>query len=125
MILSDNLAGILLVTGLVTASPVLQFLAPALGLKVLFKLAPPEGAGGFFTRHWGLMATAFGALLIFASSHPEVRAPVMLAAMIEKAGLVGLIAADWREPHTAGMRLTAVFDSACVVLYGLVLLHVA
>ena len=125
MILSNNLADILLVTGAVTASPILQFLAPALGLKVLFKLAPPESAGGFFTRHWGLMAASFGGLLIYAAHHPEVRAPVMLAAMIEKAGLVGLIAADWKQPHTAGMRLTAVFDSACVVIYGLVLLHVA
>ncbi len=125
MIISDNLAGILLVTGIVTASPILQYLAPALGLKVLFKLAPPEGAGGFFTRHWGLMAAAFGALLIFAAHHPEVRSAVMLAAMIEKAGLVGLIAADWKKPHTAGMRLTALFDSACVVLYGLSLAHLA
>lgn len=125
MILSDHLADILLVTGVVTALPILQFLAPALGLKLLFKLAPPEGAGGFFTRHWGLMAAAFGGLLIYAAHHPHLREPVMLAAMIEKAGLVGLIAADWKQPHTAGMRLTALFDTACVVIYGLVLLHVA
>lgn len=125
MIISDNIAGILLVTGIVTASPILQFLAPALGLKVLFKLAPPEGAGGFFTRHWGIIVGAFGALLVYASYHPEVRAPLMLAAMIEKAGLVGMIAADWKKPHTAGMRLTAVFDTACVLIYGLYLVHFA
>jgi hypothetical protein len=125
LIISDNIAGILLVTGIVTASPILQFLAPALGLKVLFKLAPPEGAGGFFTRHWGIIVGAFGALLVYASYHPEVRAPLMLAAMIEKAGLVGMIAADWKKPHTAGMRLTAVFDTACVLIYGLYLVHFA
>ena len=125
MILSDHIAEVLLVTGLVTASPILQFLAPAFGLKVLFKLAPPEGAGGLFTRHWGIMAAAVGALLVYAGSHAHLRQPLMLAAMLEKAALVGLIAADWKQQHTAGMRLTAVFDTVCVILYGLYLLHLA
>ena len=125
MIVTDHIAAILLVTGVVTASPLLQFLAPTLGLKVLFKLAPPEGAGGFFTRHWGVIVGGFGALLVYAASHPELRAPLMLVAVLEKAGLVGMIAADWKQPHTAGMRLTAAFDTTCVVVYGLYLLHLA
>jgi hypothetical protein len=125
VIITEHIAGILLVTGVVTASPILQFLLPGPGLKVLFQLAPPAEAGGFFTRHWGLIVGGFGALIVYAASHPELRAPLLFVAVIEKAGLVAMIAADWKKPHTAGMRLTAAFDSTCVVLYSLYLLHLA
>jgi Na+-transporting NADH:ubiquinone oxidoreductase subunit NqrB len=125
VIITDHIGAILVVTGVVTASPILQYLLPGLGLKVLFQLTPPAEAGGFFTRHWGLIVGGFGALLVYSASHPELRAPLMLVAVIEKAGLVGMIAADWKKPHTKGMRLTAAFDSTCVVLYGLYLLHLA
>jgi hypothetical protein len=125
MIITDNIKAILVVTGVVTASPILQFLSPALGLKLLFKLGVPPGAGGFFARHWGLIVGGFGALLVYAAYHPELRAPLMLVALIEKAGLVTLIALDWSKPHTAGLRLSAAFDATCVLVYGAYLLHLA
>ena len=125
MIITDNIGAILLVTGVVTASPVLMALSPALGLKLLFKVEPSADHGLFFMRHWGLIVGCVGALLVYAGSHPELRAPLVLAVLVEKAGLVAMIAADWKKPHTAGMRLTAAFDSSCVVIYGLYLLHLA
>jgi hypothetical protein len=109
---------VLLVTGIVTALPILQFVLPAPALRLLYKLELPDPAGALFARHWGLMAACFGGLLVFASGHPEARAPIVFAAMIEKAGLAILIFAAWSKPHVRGMRLAGVFDAACTVLYG-------
>ncbi len=116
--LSRTMPMILLVTGIVTALPVLQFIAPAPALRLLYKLEIRDQAGVFFARHWGLLAAAMGGLLIYASGHPEVRAPIVLAAMLEKAGLVGLISAGWSQPHTRGMKLVFAFDLTCVAVYG-------
>jgi hypothetical protein len=121
-VLSQHIGAVLLVTGVITASPVLQFFAPGPGLKLLFKVEPPEGAGGFFARHWGLVVFAFGALLVYAGFHPEVRTPLLVVAIAEKLGLVALVAANWKEPWAAGFKLSAAFDSLCCLLYGLYLL---
>src|SRR5690349_5233135 len=116
--LASHISAVLLVVGVVTALPILQFLFPALGLRLLYKLELRDEAGLFFARHWGLLAACFGGLLVYASAHPEAREPIVLAAMLEKAGLVGALAADWRKPHTRGMRLVAAFDGACIVVFG-------
>ncbi len=89
----------------------------------MFGIDAPEAAGGLFTRHWSLLAPSLGALLIYAAWHPELRAPLMLAAGFEKAGLVGLIAADWKKRHTARMRPIVIFDSAIVSVYAIYLFH--
>ncbi|MCK6546366.1 hypothetical protein L6R52_11000 [Myxococcota bacterium] len=126
MFVTEHISTILLVTGLVTAAPILQFFAPTLALKLLYQLEPhAEPAGAFFSRHWGMIVGCFGALLVYSASHPEVRAPLMVAAVVEKIALVGMIVAGWRAPHTKGMRLVVAFDSTCVVLYSLYLLGVA
>ena len=108
---------ILIVTGVVTALPVLVFVAPARALRLLFKLDLRDEAGLMFAQHWGLLAATMGGLLIYAAGDPEVRAVIVLAAMLEKAGLVGCIAAGWKKPHTRGLRLVFAFDLACTALY--------
>lgn len=126
MFITEHISTILLVTGLVTAAPILQFVAPRLALRLLYQLEPhAEPSGAFFSRHWGMIVGCFGALLVYASSHPELRAPLMTAAVVEKVALVGMILASWSAPHTKGMRLVVVFDSTCVVVYTLYLLGVA
>jgi hypothetical protein len=118
--LASVIAPILLVTGIVTALPVLQFIAPGPALRLLYKLELRGETELFFARHWGLLAGAIGGLLIYASGHP---APIVVAAMLEKAGLVGLISAGWNQPHTRGMRLVFAFDLTCTLLYGAWLLN--
>jgi hypothetical protein len=70
-----------------------------------------------------LLASSLGALLIYAAWHPALRAPLMFAAGIEKAGLVGLILADWKKPHTAGMRPIVIIDLVIVSVYAVYLCH--
>jgi hypothetical protein len=116
-VLDQYFSIILVVAGVFTMLPLVQFVAPANGLRLLYKLDLSEPAGRLFARHWGLMAACFGGLLVYAGSHPAVRAPIVLGAMIEKAGLVGLVLADWSQPHARGLRLACVFDAACTLIF--------
>ena len=115
--LAAHIGAVLAVTGLITTLPIILFLAPAPGLRLLFKVELADRAGLFMARHWGLLAFTIGVLLVYAAGHPAVRVPAVLAALVEKTGLVALIGWQWNEPHTRGMRLTALFDGACSAVY--------
>ncbi len=123
MIITEHIHIILLLSGAFTLLPILVFLLPTRGPRLLFGIDAPDGAGGLFTRHWSVLAPSLGALLIYAAWHPELRAPLMLAAGIEKGGLIGLIMADWNKPHTAGMRPIVIVDLAIVAAYAMYLFH--
>ncbi len=120
--LDRYIAKILYITGFVTITPLLQFLAPTMNLQ-LSNLTVGDATGMLFAQHWGLMAACFGALLMFAASRPAVRRPIMLAALVEKLGLVVLVVLGWNTPQLAGLHLAAFFDGACVLIYAAYLLQ--
>ena len=113
----EHFTWVLWITGALTATPILQFVAPRLVLKRMYRIELADEAGVMFARHWGLLAAAFGGLLLYAAGHPAVRVPIVLAAAAEKAGLVACIALAFDKPYTKGLRLVAVVDAICVVLY--------
>jgi len=115
--LAAHIGAVLAVTGIITALPVVLFAAPAQRVRQLLKLELADRGALFIARHWGLLAFAMGALLAYAAGRPELRAPVVVAALVEKAGFVFLVATQWGEPHTRGMRLAAVFDGACSAIF--------
>jgi len=115
--LAAQIGAVLAVTGVITALPVVLFAAPAQRVRQLLKLELADRGALLIARQLGLLAFAMGALLVYAAGHPELRAPVVLAALVEKAGFVVLVAAQWSEPHTRGMRLPAAFDAACSAIY--------
>lgn len=117
--LAEHIAAILWVTGAITASPILQFIAPRTTLARLYQIELTDEAGLFFARHWGLLAAAIGGLLMFAAGHPAVREAVVTAALVEKAGIVVTFAAVYRRPFARGLRLVAAFDTACVIVYAI------
>ncbi len=123
MIITEHIHIVLLLSGAFTMLPIVVFLLPTRGPRLLFGVDAPDGAGGLFTRHWSLLAPSLGALLIYAAWHPALRAPLMLAAGIEKAGLIGLIVADWKKPHTARMRPILIIDVVIVSVYAVYLFH--
>jgi len=124
MSLVTHFAVVLYVIGVITASPILIFLAPSPGLRALFKLEMADEAGRFFVRHWALLCGLIGAAIVYAGLHPEVREPVLLGAMVEKAALVMMIALNWNRPFARGMKLTAFFDGACSLIFAAwLLLH--
>jgi len=117
--LVEHFAAILWVTGAITATPILQFLAPRQVLAMMYRIELTDEAGLLWARHWGLLAASIGGLLMFAAGHPEVRPAVVAAALVEKAGLVVAVgvALVRRRPFARGLRLAVVFDTACVLLY--------
>jgi len=125
MIIADHISAILTVTGIVTALVVLQFFFPVAVLRLLSKLSIEDEAGLFFACHWGLLAFVIGGLLVYAAGHAEAREAIMIAAAVEKAGLVGLVLLNASKPFTHGLRLAAVFDGVCVLIYSAYLLGLA
>jgi len=117
MPISDHISAVLYVTGVITASVVVQFFFPAKALKLLNNIEIHDEAGLLFARHWSLLAFCLGGLLIYAADHPQARVTIMLFALIEKVGLVALIARQAKRPFTRGLRLTALFDSLCSLLF--------
>jgi hypothetical protein len=115
--LVEHFAAVLWVTGAITMTPVLQFLAPKQVLALMYRIELTDEAGLLFARHWGLLAASLGGLLLFAAAHPAVRPAVVTAALVEKAGIVVAFALVRRRPFARGLRLMAGFDAACVVLY--------
>jgi len=104
-------------TGLATMLPGLQFVFPVPMLGALGIDVGDSAAAMFYARHWGLMALCVGALIVHASRPVASRRQIVLAAMVEKLGLVLLVAMAWNEPALRGLRGAAVFDGACVLLY--------
>ena len=120
MIASHSVA-ILVATGLYTAVAVLQLFAPRTSLAVIFGIQTDDRFTLLLARHWGLLAALVGGLLVYAAFHPEVRAPVVVVAIVEKLTLAGLVFfASWKRTPTA--TRTAVVDVAIAVLLLLLLL---
>jgi len=116
-VLVEHFAAVLWVTGAITTVPVLQYFAPRQVLALMYRIELTDEPGLFLARHWGLLAACFGGLLMFAAAHPEVRPAVVAAALVEKAGIVVAFLLVRRCPFARGLRLAAVFDTVCVLLY--------
>ena len=78
---------ILIVTGAFTALAFGQFTAPSKLLRLIYGQAQADAASLMLARHWGLLVSCVGLLLIYAAFEPTVRIPVMIFAMIEKIAL--------------------------------------
>jgi hypothetical protein len=115
--LAEHFAAVLWVTGAITATPVLQFLAPRQVLARMYRIEITDEAGLFFARHWGLIAASVGGLLMFAAAHPALRPAVVAAALFEKAGIIVAYAIVRHRPFARGLRVAVVFDTVCVAMY--------
>ena len=111
---------ILIVTGAITAIALLQFIAPASVLRMIYGEAPTDEVGLAVARHWGLLTFLVGALLVYAAFYPSVRGPAMVIAVIEKAALgLGVFATSLRT-HSAAAAIAA-GDSLIALIYVLYL----
>ena len=110
---------VLIVTGIITAIAVLQLIAPASVLRMIFGEAPDE-LGLAVARHWGLLTFLIGALLVYAAFHPSVRGPATVVAVIEKAALgLGVFGTSLRTRPAA--VAVAAGDSLFALIYVLYL----
>jgi len=118
--ISSHGVAILVATGVYTAGALLQLFAPRTSLALIFGVQPGDPFTLLISRHWGLLAALVGSLLVYSAFHPEVRAPVMVVAIVEKLVLAGLtFFGSWKR--TPAATRTAVVDVAIAVLLLLVL----
>jgi hypothetical protein len=67
-------------------------------------------------RHWALLVTLVGCLLVYSAYHPEVRPAVMIVAIVEKLAIGVLVfASPWRR--RLGAATVAAGDTAIALLY--------
>jgi hypothetical protein len=108
---------ILLITGLATAGALVLCLAPVTMTKMLFGQAPSDAASLFIVRHWGLLVSLVGALLIYAAYHPDVRVPALVVAIVEKAAIaLGLLISPLRRRPAVLLMVLADGGMALVFL---------
>ncbi len=119
MMLESQTGAILIVTGAITLLAAAAVVAPAAVLRTVFGSTKPDFVARPVTRHWGLLVALFGALLVYAGYHPEVRAPVMLAAAIEKLGVAAIF--GFVVPRRPLLLAIIAGDAAMAILYLLIL----
>lgn len=107
---------ILIVTGVLTASMLLQFFAPVTMVRRNFGAELKDDVSILLARHWGLLVFCFGVLLILAARNEAIRVPVIIAAGVEKLGLIGFVLAGPLKKHPATL-VVAIADSVMVLLY--------
>ena len=119
--IDKHFSKILIISGIITMLPIVMFFFPWAMLS-LFGLNVGREAGVPFTKHWGLLAFCFGALLVYSAKHVELRRPIVIAAAIEKVGLCVIIAMAWNEPSLQALRPILFVDGIIVLIYGVWLL---
>ena len=112
---------ILYVSGIITMLPVVMFFLPWAMFNLL-GISVGREAGVPFTKHWGLLAFCFGALLVYSASHAEIRRPIVVAAAIEKLGMMVIIAMAWNEASLQALRPLLFIDGIMVALFAVYLL---
>jgi hypothetical protein len=120
MLIGRVIDPILIVTGIITALPVLQFVAPRPVLKALHGVTITEEPALLFARHWGLVTLTLGALLVYASRNHGAAPAIVLFVLVEKVGYAALVLAHWRT--LPKMRTGGIFDAVCSVVYAAYLL---
>jgi hypothetical protein len=110
---------ILLITGLATAAALGLFVAPVPVMKVLFAQVPSDALSLFIVRHWGLLLSLVGALLVYAAYHAEVRVPALLVASAEKVAFaLGMLLSPLRSrPPVLVMALADAGMAAAYLTY--------
>ena len=119
--IAKHFTKILYVSGIITMLPIVMFFLPWAMLG-LVGLDVGREAGVPFTKHWGLMAFCFGALLVYSASHAEIRRPIVIAAAIEKLGMMVIIAMAWNEASLQALRPLLFINGIMVALFAVYLL---
>ncbi|WP_439400433.1 hypothetical protein ACRQ5Q_43730 (plasmid) [Bradyrhizobium sp. PMVTL-01] len=115
-----NIEVILIVTGALTATMLVQFIAPSWVLHRTFGEIPAGAASMVLARHWGLLLFCVGALLVRSAFDPAIRQAAVLFALVEKAVFAAcVLGTPLRQRPTASMM--AIGDALMAVIYALYL----
>ena len=108
---------IIAVSGVITAvAGLTALLAPHLLLRLGFAEESAPGSMVFLVRHWGVLLTVVGALIVYSAGAPEIRTPVLVAAAVEKLA-IGLLLFLGSMKRTSLMTAVALGDAVFAILY--------
>lgn len=119
--ISAHIETILLIVGAITASMLLQAIAPRLAQRIFFGRTVDDEYALFLARAAALPIGTLGLLLIWASFDEAIRIPIVVAAVFSKAVFVAFIAAHWRVTGKSFV-LTMVVDGIAIALLAAYLL---
>ena len=118
--ISSNIEAVLVVTGVLTAGALVQFVAPSWTLRHTFGEVPSGAVSMTLARHWGLLLFCVGALLVYSAFYRPLREPAVVLALVEKAGFVACVfATSLRQRPMASIM--AAGDAVMSVVYVLYL----
>lgn len=115
--ISANIEWVMIVSGVLTASMILQAIAPRYALMQTFGEDLPGPLGEAFTRLLGFVIFLVGALLIYTAPDPAAREPVLIMAVTGKTAFAGLVfrqGSRWLKKPAA---LMAAGDMVMVALF--------
>ena len=115
--LTSSIGWILIVSGAATAAGGLAAcLFPQPVLQLVFGVKNTDGITMFFIRHWGALLFVVCGLTVYGAYFPATRAPILMAAVIEKFAIVVLIFFGPAK-RTAAMTAVAVMDGTLAILF--------
>ena len=118
--ITSNIEVILIVTGVLTATMIAQFVAPSWTMRHAFGEVPSGTVAIVLARHWGLLLFCVGMLLVYSAFHPTVRQPAVVVGSAEKAGFVACVfGTSLRQRPIAAIM--AAGDAVMVLVYVLYL----
>jgi hypothetical protein len=116
-VLTTSIGWVLIVSGIVTAGGgLVALLFPHFNLRSTYGDESPTSVSVFFVRHWGVLILAVGGLIIFSAYDPAIRAPILVAAAVEKFA-IGLLVFFGPVKRTSGMTVVAIVDGIFALLY--------
>ena len=115
--ITANIEWIMIVSGVLTASMILQAVAPRYAVTQTFGEDLPGPLGEAFTRLLGFVIFLVGALLIYTAGDPAAREPVLILAAIGKTAFAGLIFREGSRWLKKPAALMAAGDLEMVVLF--------
>jgi hypothetical protein len=116
-VLASSIGWILVVSGAATAvAGLAALLFPNPLLRLAFGVHNAGDSTIFFVRHWGVLIFAIGALVFYSAYVPNARAPVLIAAAIEKFA-IGMLVFFGPLRRTAAMTAIAAIDGLFAASY--------
>jgi|SRR6516164_6593148 hypothetical protein len=108
---------VLIVSGAATAGIIALAVAPRQVCYAIFRFELVDWLSNFLARYVGLLVFLIGSLIVYSAFHPEIRRPVLIAAIIEKTFFVACIVSLRPERRTTLALVAAAADALFALIY--------
>lgn len=119
--LNKVMAGVMLVSGVLTLTMLYAAIAPGAAMQSMFGEAVDGAALAIVVPNWGVLIGLMGALLIYGAFHAPSRRLALVVAGASKAAFVGLVLTQGQQ-YLSGVGIAVAVDSVWVVIFALYLI---